>query len=138
MTGFERALISARLTFKVHRFEVVAMTVAALVVAALALWVKWQIDSSGATQACLEQWLASAGEPTQACIGQFERWATIAGGDGGKVMGAMLVAPFAVGIVLGVRLSAARSSRGRPPLPGPWRDRGCAGSLVGSGRSSCS
>jgi len=102
MATLARALTSARLTFKVHRFEVVAMTVAALVVAALALWMKAQLDASGATRACLEQWIAQAGEPAKACIAPVERWAAIVNGDSGKVMGAMLVAPFAVGIVLGV------------------------------------
>jgi hypothetical protein len=99
---FARALTSARLTLKVHRFEVAAMTVAAVVVAALALWVKARLDATGATQACLEQWLVQAGEPAEACRGPVQQWGNIVNGDAGKSMGAMLVAPFAVGLVLGV------------------------------------
>jgi len=91
MATLARALTSARLTFKVHRFEVVAMTVAALVVAALALWMKAQLDASGATRACLEQWIAQAGEPAKACIAPVERWAAIVNGDSGKVMGLSLI-----------------------------------------------
>ncbi len=104
MESLARALQSARLTVKMHRFEVAAMTVAALGVAGLATWVKVQLDATGATQACLEQWLVQAGNASEACVGPVRRWSDIVNGDAGKVMGAMLVAPFAVGIVLGVPL----------------------------------
>jgi hypothetical protein len=101
MTAFAGALTSARLTFKVHRFEVIAMTVAALVVAALALWLKAQLDATGATRACLEQWLGPGVQPGEPCFAPVDRWGAIVN-DSGKIMGAMLVAPFAVGILLGV------------------------------------
>lgn len=97
------ALTSARLTLKIHRFEVVAVTLAMLGLSGAALLVKAHLDSVGVNERCLEQWIAGGPIVGGSCA-LVERWASITEGEAGKVMAAMFVVPFAAGLLLGVPL----------------------------------
>ena len=95
---------SARLTFKVHRFEVLAVTVAALVVAASALIVTYRLNTVGVTTQCLVQWLTGGPDAPGPCKDPVSRWAGINEDEGGKVVAAMALLPWAIGLFLGVPL----------------------------------
>jgi hypothetical protein len=105
MAAIPAALNSARLTFKVHRFEVLAVTVAALVAAAAAVVVQVHLDGVGVSRQCLEQWIAGSGpESAGSCAGSVQRWAEINENEAGKVMATMAVLPWTIGLLLGVPL----------------------------------
>jgi hypothetical protein len=102
MTTVGGAMSSARLTIKIHRFEVIAAVLASLVVAASALVVTYHLDTVGVTSHCLVQWLTGGPDQAGACYGPVKAWAAINEGEGGKVLAAMALLPYAVGLVLGV------------------------------------
>lgn len=105
MGAMSGALTSARLTLRVHRFEVLAVTIAALVLAATAIIVKLHLDGVGVTQPCLERWIGGAGpDNAGSCTDSVQRWAEINESEAGKVMAAMAVLPYAMGLLLGVPL----------------------------------
>lgn len=98
------AVTSARLTFKVHRFEVLAVSVGSLIVAASALIVTYRLNSVGVTAHCLMQWLSGGPDGAGACKDPVSQWAAINENEGGKVLAAMALLPYAVGLLLGVPL----------------------------------
>lgn len=104
MAAVSGAIRSARLTLKVNRFEVLAVTIALMLLVGAAVAVKVMLDGTGVTHACLEAWMASAGEPPAGCVEPVHRWADLSGDLGGKVMGAMLFVPLVSGLILGVPL----------------------------------
>lgn len=104
MSAVSQAITSARLTFKVNRFEVVAATIGLLLLAGAAVAIKAQLDGTGATRECLGAWIASAGEPAAACVEPVKRWSDVTNDLGGKLSGAMLFVPLVAGLLLGVPL----------------------------------
>jgi len=104
MGALAGAVTSARLTFKVHRFEVLAVTVGSLIVAASALIVTYRLNSVGVTTQCLLQWLSGGPDAAGACKDPVSQWAGINESEGGKVLAAMALLPYAVGLFLGVPL----------------------------------
>jgi hypothetical protein len=98
------ALRSARITFRIHRFEVIAASLAVLGLAAAAIYVKFEMDGVGASRQCLIDWIASGGQPAAGCADLVRRWSDLSNDHAGKVMGAMLFVPFSAGLLLGVPL----------------------------------
>lgn len=103
MTVVRAASRRGLLALKINRFEVVAVTAAALVLAGAALYVTYEMSRTGATRACMEQLLKSLDDDdVSACARSIMRWSNVANGEGGKVLGAMFGGPFIIGAVLGV------------------------------------
>lgn len=97
-----RALESARLTLKQHRFEVAAGVVASVMLGAAALWIASRLNGLGISQACVDAWLGAGGIADPACDALVQAFATIDSDEAGKVMAAMAILPFAVGLLAGV------------------------------------
>ena len=104
MATLAGAVTSARLTLKVHRFEVLAVSVAALVVAASALIVTYRLNAVGVTTHCLVAWLTSGPDSVGACADPVSRWASINEDEAGKIAAAMALLPWAIGLLVGVPL----------------------------------
>lgn len=105
MATLAGAVTSARLTFKVHRFEVLAVTVGAVVVAASALIVTYRLNAIGVTTQCLQAWLTGGGsEGAGTCADPVSRWASINEDEAGKIAAAMALLPWAIGLLVGVPL----------------------------------
>ena len=103
-------MTTIRLTLKHHRFEIAAAILIGIALAAAALVVTSHLNGVGATTACFRQWLttgpqlAPSAGPVDTCskvVGQFFE---INESEAGKVMAAMAIAPFAIGILLGIPL----------------------------------
>jgi hypothetical protein len=98
-------LTSARLTLKHHRFEIGAAVLGALVLAISALVVAWRLNAIGVPAGCFEAWLNGGGAAGAGdCAGPVQAFATINEEEAGKVLAAMAVLPFAVGLLAGVPL----------------------------------
>ena len=97
-------LTGARLTFKSHRFEVVASVAAAAVIAAAMIAVRSHLAGADVPPGCFAQWLDHGPEAADSCEGPVRRFFEINEEEAGKVMAAMAVLPFALGLVLGVPL----------------------------------
>jgi hypothetical protein len=98
-------LKSVRLTLKQHRFEVGAAALAALVLGFSALVVVYRLNAVNVPPGCFEAWLSGGGaEGAGACAGPVQTFATINEEEAGKVLAAMAVLPFAVGLLGGVPL----------------------------------
>lgn len=95
---------SARLTLLQHRFEISAGALFAITVALAALVVNARLGSTGVLADCLEAWRASAGAVGPSCDGPVREFARINGEEAGKVLAAMAILPFAVGLLGGVPL----------------------------------
>ena len=96
-------LTSARLTLKQHRFEVGAAVIGALVLGALALVVDSRLRAINVPAGCFEAWLSGGGaDGAGDCSGPVQAFATINEEEGGKVLAAMAVLPFVVGLLAGV------------------------------------
>jgi hypothetical protein len=96
-------LTSARLTLKQHRFEVGAAVLGALVLGALALVVDSRLRAINVPAGCFEVWMSGGGSDGAGdCSGPVQAFATINEEEGGKVLAAMAVLPFVVGLLAGV------------------------------------
>lgn len=97
-------LESARLPLKQHRFEVAAAAIAAIVLGAVALLVNWRLGGVNVPAGCFDAWLRGGGVAEPACDSAVQAFAQINSDEAAKVMAAMAVLPFAVGLLGGVTL----------------------------------
>ena len=96
-------LTSVRLTLKQHQFEVGGAILGALVLGVLALIVDARLRAINVPAGCFEAWLSGGGaDGAGACSGPVQAFATINEEEGGKVLAAMAVMPFLVGLLAGV------------------------------------
>ena len=102
---------SARLTVKVNRFELGTGVVVALAAGLAALFVRSQLEAVGATEDCLLRWVASL-TTTVDCSAQVQVWSNVNETGAGKVMAAMLLVPWVVGVLAGVPLVARELESG--------------------------
>lgn len=97
-------LRSVRLTLKQHRFEVGAAALAALVLGFSALVVVYRLNAVNVPAGCFDAWLTGGPEGAGSCAGPVQMFATINEEEAGKVLAAMAVLPFALGLLGGVPL----------------------------------
>jgi len=96
-------LTSVRLTLKQHRFEVGAAVLGALVLGALALVVDSRLRAINVPAGCFEAWMSGGGaDGAGDCSGPVQAFATINEEEAGKLLAAMAVLPFVVGLLAGV------------------------------------
>lgn len=105
MDWLRRSFVSARLSIRIQRFEVVAATLLMLALSSGAVLVTGHLSSVGVSERCLERWIGGGG-PFSAgtCLNPMQQWAGINEDEAGKVMAAMFVLPFVAGLLLGVPL----------------------------------
>lgn len=105
-------MTTARLLFKIHRFESLAVAAGALLLAVAALYVASRLNSAAVETGCVQQWFDSgwfdAGpfEASPACEQSMQAFLSINEYEAGKVMAGMAVLPFVAGLLLGVPLVA--------------------------------
>ncbi len=97
-------LRSIRLTLKLHRFEVGAAALAALVLGVAALLVNERLLAVHVPAGCFQQWLSAGPDQAGDCYGPVNAFATINESEAGKVFAAMAVLPFLVGLLGSVPL----------------------------------
>jgi hypothetical protein len=93
-----------RLSWRMQRWELIFLVGGALLIAAAAAIVAWQIPIAYANaMACIER--AGTDSAQAACRSEFD-WANLLGGASTFLRAAVTVVPFAVGILLGAPLVA--------------------------------
>lgn len=100
---------TARLTFRLHRFELAAVAIALLVLAAAALVVAMRLDAFGVPISCFSSYLsngpaAATGASPSHCEQLVRPFFAVNEEEAGKVMAAMAVLPPLAGLLLGIPL----------------------------------
>ena len=98
-------MTAARLLFKTHRFEALAVLAAAALLAVAALYVTSRLNGVGVETDCFRQRFSSGpSEASEACSASVQVFGTINGDEAGKVMAGMALLPFIGGLLIGVPL----------------------------------
>lgn len=100
-------MTTARLLFRIHRFESLAVAAGALLLAVAGLYVASRLNGAAVETGCVQQWFDSgpvAASP--ACEESRQAFNSINEYEAGKVMAGMAVLPFVAGLLLGVPLVA--------------------------------
>jgi hypothetical protein len=104
----DRCEQAARVGFKIHRFEVVVAVLASIVVTVTAAIVILHLNEALALvpAGCFDAWFSSSGDDVIAtgCDAPMTAFFALEQAEAGRVMAAMWVLPFAVGLLLGVPL----------------------------------
>lgn len=105
----------AKLFAKLNRLELTVCIVAAVLLAAAAIWSVIQLNEVGTDRTCLIDWVTSV--PTSpGCTDAVMRFGTINEDLAAKVMAALAIVPFAIGAILGSPLVAREFEEGTAPL----------------------
>jgi len=96
---------AARLTFRLYRFELIAIVLYALLLAALALVVTARLNAINPGADCLKAWLTQGPPATSGCDSAADFFSRNEA-EAGKVMAAMWLLPLAAGVVIGSVLIA--------------------------------
>lgn len=95
-------LTSARLTLKQHRFEVGGAVLGAFLLGVLALVVDARLRAINVPAGCFDVWLSAGPEGAGDCTAPVKAFAAINEEEAGKILAAMAVLPFALGLLAGV------------------------------------
>lgn len=96
---------AARITFRLYRFELVAVLAYGLVLTVLAGVATVRLGAINPGADCLRVWMAGAGEVGSGCIGVSE-FLGRSEAEGGKVMAGMWLLPLVAGVLTGSVLVA--------------------------------
>jgi hypothetical protein len=99
------SLRSAWLTWKIHRFEVVAAAALAAVLAGSAWVVAAHLNGIVVGSTCWAQWEGSGGS-LNACQRLVEAWLDVNEHEAGRLTGFLSYLPVAIGVILGVPIVA--------------------------------
>ncbi len=108
-------ITQTRLAFRLQRFEILAVAVAALVIGVSAIIVRLRLDSVGVPAACWQQWFGTGGQVTGDCETLARQFFAINEDEAGKVMAAMAILPLFIGLFLGIPLVAREIETGTAP-----------------------
>jgi hypothetical protein len=98
-------LTSARLTLKLHRFEVAAASLAAILLGLASLIVVYRLNAVHVPPGCFDAWLSGGGAAGAGdCGPPVQLFGEINEGEAGKIFAAFAILPFAVGLLGGVPL----------------------------------
>lgn len=97
---------AARVSLKLHRFEIALALLAVLALGIWAVTVIARLSGLNVTQACLDAWVAAPGEFAHGCAAPLRAWGNLLETEGARLVGAMSIAPFAVGLLGGVPIVA--------------------------------
>jgi hypothetical protein len=102
---------SIRLTFKMHRFELVALSVVAAFLFVAAFWVAGQLDAVGYGPCAMDR-----GPVPANCESLGQEWYGIQESQASPIFGFMAILPFVTGVFLGGPLIAREIERGTTRL----------------------
>ena len=102
---------SVRLTLKMHRFELVALTVVAAFLFVAAFWVAGQLDAVGYGPCAMDR-----GPVPANCESLGQKWYQIQESQASPIFGFMAILPFVTGVFLGGPLIAREIERGTTRL----------------------
>jgi hypothetical protein len=102
---------SIRLTFRMHLFEIVALTIYAVFIVAAAFWVAGQLDGVGYGPC-----LTDTGAVPADCEIRGRRWYGIQESQASPIFGFMAILPYVTGLFLGGPLIAREIERGTTRL----------------------
>jgi hypothetical protein len=109
-------IAEARLAFRLQRFEVIVAIAVAVTVAVSAVVVRARLDAVGVPASCWQAWVSSGFSDIPGdCNELIFRWGLINGEEAAKVTVAMVVLPFALGLLLGVPLVGREIEGGTAP-----------------------
>jgi hypothetical protein len=97
---------SVRLTLRLHRFEVGAAVLAAVVLGVVAFVIKLRLDGVAVPTGCFDTWLTVGPDQAGACSNPVSEFARINEEEAGKLFAAMAILPFAAGLVTGIPIVA--------------------------------
>lgn len=100
------SLEAARVTLKLHRFEVGISVLAALVVTALAGVIELRTALVSVPPGCFEIWRTNGPDGAGQCLGPIRAWATYLSEDGTRIIAAMAYLPFGIGVLSGAPIVA--------------------------------
>jgi hypothetical protein len=103
---------SARVTLKQYRFEVDAAALAALVLGVSALIVAYRLGATNVPPGCFEAVIGGDAPPAAACKIAVDAFASIDHEEADRVLAAVAVLPFALGLLGGIPI-VARELEGR-------------------------
>ncbi len=105
-----------RLTLKLYRFEIAAVLLASVALAAAALVVAKLLDDVGVPAACFGYTSPDASQPA-VCPALIETWSRIGSRYGVRILQVIGLLPIGAGLLLGAPLLARELERGTAPLP---------------------
>jgi hypothetical protein len=108
-------MTQARLAFRLQRFEIVAVMVAAAVIGLSAIIVRLRLDAVGVPASCWDQWFGQGGQVVGDCNSLAQAFLSINEDEAGKVMAAMAILPLFVGLFLGIPIVAREIEAGTAP-----------------------
>jgi hypothetical protein len=108
-------MTQARLAFRLQRFEIVAVIVAAAVIGLSAIIVRLRLDAVGVPASCWDQWFGQGGQVVGDCNSVAQAFLSINETEAGKVMAAMAILPLFVGLFLGIPIVAREIEAGTAP-----------------------
>jgi hypothetical protein len=120
MTNEIAALVAHfRLTLLLQRFEVAAVAISALVLAALALVVSWRLKSVGMPLECfgIADVHGATGSSDPHCQALLTQFGAISGGEADRVFLALAAFPVLAGMLLGVPVVSREIENGTAILP---------------------
>jgi hypothetical protein len=100
-------LAAARVTLKLHRFEIGAALLVAVVFTSWALVVELRTALVEVPGGCLDAWRAAGPLEAGACSGPMRAWGAIVSEEGTRIVEAMAYVPFGVGLLGGAPIVAA-------------------------------
>jgi len=97
-----------RVSYRLHRFEVLVVVLGCALVAITAAIVTAHLNSAAAAipAGCFDNWFAALGDPTSACEAPMRAFSDLNYSEASMVMAAMSVLPFVAGLLLGPPLVA--------------------------------
>lgn len=109
-------ITQTRVAFRLQRFEIVALTIAVVIVVVSALIVRGRLDAAAVSPECWLAWFEGAGPSgVGPCEDPVLKFLTINQSEADKIMAAMAFLPLAIGLFLGVPLVAREIEGGTAP-----------------------
>ena len=108
-------MTQARVAFRLQRFEIVAVIVAAAAIGLSAIIVRLRLDAVGVPASCWDQWFGQGGQVVGDCNALVQAFLSINETEAGKVMAAMAILPLFVGLFLGIPIVAREIEAGTAP-----------------------
>jgi hypothetical protein len=107
------------LTFRLHRFEILAVALGAALLTAAALVISWRLTSIGVPLTCFGQpdVHGATGSATSACLPMYTAFAEINGREADRLFAVLVGFPVLAGVLLGVPAVSREIEHGTASLP---------------------
>jgi hypothetical protein len=107
------------LTFRLHRFEILAVAIGALLLTAAALFISWQLRSLGVPLTCFGQpdVHGATGSITSACLSTYAPFQSINGKEAEPLFAVLVGFPVLAGMLVGAPAVSRELEHGTASLP---------------------